>query len=153
MNFNKVIILGNLTQDPITRATPNGQNVTSFSVATNRFWRNKQTGEKQQQVEFHNVVCWQKLAEIAQQFLKKGNLVFVEGRLQTRTWQDKEGNKKYRTEIVAETLQLPPRQSGAPMPNTQRKESAQPTEEIESVPIPEDGENSGNDINPDDIPF
>lgn len=109
MNANKAIILGNLTRDPEVRTTPSGQTVASFGVATNRFWTDKESGEKKQQAEFHNVVAWRRLAEIAQKFLKKGSLVYVEGRLQTRNWEDQQGNKKYRTEIVAERIQLGPR--------------------------------------------
>ncbi len=112
MNVNKVIILGNLTRDPETRTTPSGQTVASFGLATNRFWTDKESGEKKRQTEFHNVVAWGRLAEIAQQFLKKGSLTYIEGRLQTREWEDQQGNKKYRTEIVAEKMQLGPRPFG-----------------------------------------
>ncbi|MBI2635146.1 MAG: single-stranded DNA-binding protein [Parcubacteria group bacterium] len=107
MNLNKVFILGNLTRDPELRQTATGQNVATFGVATNRIWSN-QSG-KQTQTEFHNVVVWGRLAEIAHQYLGKGRLVFVEGRLTTRTWQDQSGQKRNRTEIVGENLQLGPR--------------------------------------------
>lgn len=110
MNLNKVFILGNLTRDPELRQTPSGQNVATFGVATNRIWGGP-TG-KQTQTEFHNIVVWGRLAEIASQYLTKGKLVLVEGRLNTRTWQDQSGQKRNRTEIVAETMQLGPRLTG-----------------------------------------
>src|SRR3990167_3262888 len=112
MNLNKVMILGNLTRDPELRQTPSGQSVCTVGVATNRIW-NDPAGQKQQATEFHNVVLWGRLAEITNQYLKKGRLVLVEGRLQTRSWDDKQtGQKKYKTEIVAETIQFGP-QGGA----------------------------------------
>ncbi len=115
MNLNKVFILGNLTRDPELRQTPSGQNVATFGVATNRMWTN-QSGVKQNQTEFHNVVLWGRLAEIAHQYLAKGRLVLIEGRLNTRTWQDQSGQKRYRTEIIAENMQLGPRFASASSP-------------------------------------
>lgn len=108
MNLNKAFVLGNLTRDPELRQTPTGQNVASFGVATNRIWTDP-AGNKQTQTEFHNIVVWGRLAEIASQYLSKGRLVFIEGRISTRSWQDQQGQKKYRTEIVAENMQLGPR--------------------------------------------
>ncbi len=115
MNLNKVFILGNLTRDPELRQTSSGQNVAAFGVATNRIWTN-QSGAKQNQTEFHNIVLWGRLAEIAHQYLAKGRLVLIEGRLNTRTWQDQNGQKRNRTEIVAENMQLGPRFASAPNP-------------------------------------
>jgi len=116
MNLNKVFILGNLTRDPELRQTPSGQNVATFSIATNRAWTDR-SGVKQTQVEFHNVVLWGRLAEIAHQYLAKGRLVFIEGRMNTRAWQDQQtGQKRSRTEIVAENMQLGPRPA-VPVPN------------------------------------
>lgn len=103
MNLNKAMIIGNITRDPEVRTTPNGTSVTSFSVATNLIWTDA-NGEKQEKVEFHNVVAWRKLAEICGQYLRKGSKVYIEGRLQTRSWDDQNGNKKYITEIVAENM-------------------------------------------------
>lgn len=108
MNLNKAFVLGNLTGDPIVRALPSGQSVANFSVATNRIFYDKDR-QKQEQVEFHNIVAFGRTAEIAQQYLKKGSMVLIEGRLQTRSWQDPSGNKRFRTEIVTERLQLGPR--------------------------------------------
>ena len=113
MNLNRAIIVGRVTQDPELRTTPSGQSVCNFSVATNRTWTNSQTHEKQEKAEFHSVVAWSRLAEISNQYLKKGSLVMVEGRIETRSWSDATGNKKYRTEIIAENMQLGPRPSFA----------------------------------------
>ncbi|MDI6883474.1 MAG: single-stranded DNA-binding protein, partial [Patescibacteria group bacterium] len=108
MNLNKVFILGRLTQNPEKRSLPSGQAVVSFGVATNRFFTNKE-GEKQQEVEFHNVTLFGKLAETASQYLNKGSLVLIEGRLRTRNWQDSSGKKHYRTEIIGERIQFGPK--------------------------------------------
>ena len=112
MNLNKVFLIGRLAADPEARTTPSGQQVVTLRIATNRVWNNK-NNEKQEQVEFHSVVAWGRLAEIAQKYLLKGQLAFFEGRLQTRSWQGADGVKRYRTEIVAENLQLGPKAGGA----------------------------------------
>ena len=103
MDLNKAQVIGNITQDIELKQTPNGQNVCSFSVATNRNWTDS-SGMKQEQAEFHNIVLWAKLAEIAGQYLSKWQKVFIEGRLQTRSWEAQDGTKRYRTEIVGENL-------------------------------------------------
>ncbi|MBI2064320.1 MAG: single-stranded DNA-binding protein [Candidatus Yanofskybacteria bacterium] len=108
MNLNRVILIGRLTADPESRTTATGQDVASLRVATNRTWSNQQ-GQKQEQVEFHSVTVWGRLAQIANQYLKKGGLVMIEGRLQTRNWVGQDNVKHYRTEIVAENIQLGPR--------------------------------------------
>ncbi len=108
MNFNKAIILGNLTRDPELRTLPSGQSVVNFSVATNRFFKDKE-GNKQQAVEYHNVVAFGNLADICSRYLNKGKLVLVEGRIQTRSWQGQDGVKRYRSEIIMENMQLGPR--------------------------------------------
>jgi single-strand DNA-binding protein len=113
MNLNKVLLIGNLTRDPDVRTTPAGQTVATLGIATNRVWNNQQTGKKEQQVEYHSVVCWGRLGELVGQYLVKGQTLFVEGRLATRSWQDQKTNeKKYRTEIVAENVQFGPKPSG-----------------------------------------
>ncbi len=113
MNLNKAFVLGNVTRDPEVRNLPSGQQVASFSIATNRFYT--VNNEKKQDTEFHNIVCFGKLADISSRYLKKGALVLIEGRIQTRSWADKQsGEKKYRTEILAESMQLGPRGAGAP---------------------------------------
>lgn len=111
MNLNKVFLLGRLTADPQLRVTPTGHQVATFSVATNRIWNDRVTGRREE-VEFHNIVVWGRQAEVAQKFLAKGGLVLVEGRLQTRSWDDKQGQKRKSTEIVADRIQLGPRPSG-----------------------------------------
>lgn len=108
MNLNRVILIGRLAADPESRTTTNGQDVVSLRVATNRVWTGAD-GQKQEQVEFHSVTLWGRLAQIANQYLKKGGLVMIEGRLQTRSWTGADNQKKYRTEIVGENLQLGPR--------------------------------------------
>lgn len=152
MNLNKVFILGNLTRDPELRQTTTGQNVATFGVATNRMWTDP-SGNKQTQVEFHNVVVWGRLAEIANQYLAKGRLVFIEGRLTTRSWQDQQGQKKYRTEIVTENMQLGPRpasvQNTAPAP-IQTSPEILPEVQLDEAPNPPAG---GEEIKVEDIPF
>ena len=111
MNLNKAFILGNVTRDPEVRALPSGQQVASFGLATNRFYTD-QSGQKKQDVEFHNVVCFGKLADIASRYLTKGSLVLIEGRIRNSSWQGADGVKKYRSEIITEVLQLGPRSAG-----------------------------------------
>jgi single-strand DNA-binding protein len=108
MNLNKVFVLGNVTKDPELRTTPSGQSVCTFGLATNRFYTTGE-GKKEQQVEYHTIVAWGKQAELIQQYAKRGSMLLVEGRNQTRTWQDEKGVKHWKTEIVAERLQLGPR--------------------------------------------
>lgn len=103
---NKVIIVGNLTKDPEVRFMPNGGAVANFSVATNERWKDKQTGEQKEKPEFHRIVIYQRLAEIAGEYLKKGSKVYLEGKLQTRKWQNQQGADQYTTEIVANEMQM-----------------------------------------------
>jgi single-strand DNA-binding protein len=110
MNINKAIIFGNLTRDPELRAMPSGMNVCSFSIATNRTFTDRD-GKRQEQTDFHNIVVFGKQADSVAQYLKKGASAFVEGHIQTRSW-EKDGEKKYRTEIVAERVQFGPKKSG-----------------------------------------
>lgn len=105
-SVNKVIIVGNLGRDPETRYMPNGDAVTNITVATTENWKDKNTGEKKELTEWHRVTFYRKLAEIAGQYLKKGSQIYVEGRLQTRKWTDKEGVERYTTEIIADTMQM-----------------------------------------------
>lgn len=143
MNLNKVFILGRLTADPQLRNTQAGQQVASFSLATNRVWTDK-AGQKREEAEFHNIVVWGRQAEIASKFLNKGGLALVEGRLQTRSWQDKQGQSRKTTEIIADRIQLGPRPGGAriaPSDGTARttdQPESIPTIEIEEVKPGED---------------
>lgn len=105
MDLNKVMLIGNVTKDPQVRTTPSGQNVASFSVATNSRWKDKNTGELKEDTQFHNIVAWRKQADICAQYLHKGSKIYVEGRLQTRTWDDPQsGQKKYFTEVQLENM-------------------------------------------------
>ena len=104
--INKVILVGNLGNDPDVRYMPNGEAVANVSVATTESWKDKQTGEKQERTEWHRVVMFRRLGEIAGEYLKKGSQVYIEGKLQTRKWQDKNGNDRYTTEIVASDMQM-----------------------------------------------
>lgn len=144
MNLNKAFIIGNLTRDPEMRTLPSGQPVTTFGVATNRAWSS--AGKKQSAVEFHNVVTFGRLAEIAKQYLTKGKMVFIEGRVQTRSWEGKDGSKKNRTEIIAEQMQMGPRLGGTSAPSVPPKEGEAP---VETIQYPQDE----GEINPDEIPF
>ena len=105
-SVNKVIVLGNLGRDPEVRYTPSGAAVCNLRIATTRTWKNKDSGEKMEETEWHSVVLYDRQAEIAGEYLKKGRPVFIEGRLKTRKWQDKEGVDRYTTEIVADSMQL-----------------------------------------------
>ena len=143
MNLNKVFLVGNLTSDPELRNTPTGQSVCNFRIATNRIWNDKATGQQQQKTEYHSIVAWRRLAEIASQFLKKGSLVLIEGRLETRSWEDPTGNKRYRTEIIAERMQLGPKgfskQGFKPSASAPSQEEEQkPSEVQEEIPIIEE---------------
>jgi single-strand DNA-binding protein len=144
MNLNKVILVGRLTNDPQLRSTPSGQSVCSFGLATNRIWTDRKTGEKQKRTEFHNIVLWRRLAEIASQYLTKGSLVLIEGRLQTRTWEGPNGVQRQRTEIVGRTMQLAPK-GIVPKPPT---EQAPVQEETEEIPVVDEDE-----IDVEEIPF
>jgi single-strand DNA-binding protein len=104
--INKVILVGNLGQDPETRAMPSGKAVTNVRIATSDSWRDKNTGEQKEQTEWHTVVFFDRLAEIAAEYLRKGSQVYIEGKLRTRKWQDKSGNDRYSTEIVANEMQM-----------------------------------------------
>ena len=105
-SVNKVILIGNLGKDPELKFLPSGQPVANFSVATSEKWKDKSTGETKEQTEWHNIIMFGKLAEIAGQYLKKGSSVFIEGRLQTRKWQDKTGQDRYTTEIIANEMKM-----------------------------------------------
>lgn len=142
MNLNKIFLIGRLTQNPESRTIPSGQMVCNFGLATNRIWTNRETQERQEQTEYHNIVLWRRLAEIASQYLTKGSLVLIEGRIQTRSWQDSSGNKKYKTEIVADNIQLGPKSGFQSTPSTQKADINQmPKEQVstEEIPIIEEG--------------
>lgn len=144
MDLNKVTLIGNLARDPEVRTTPQGASVVTFAVATNFRWTN-QAGEKQERAEFHNVVAWRKLADIVGQYLHRGSKVYIEGRLQTRSWDDPQGNRRYRTEIVAENMIMLDRQNS---PRSTSEPSAPPADSTDQAPPAEE-----TPINLEDIPF
>lgn len=152
MYLNKVMLIGNLTRDPELRSLPSGIKVCSFSLATNRVWKD-QNGSRQESTDYHNVVVFGRQAETVAQYMKKGSSILVEGRMQTRSWDDKNtGEKKYRTEVVADKTQFGPRGGGsAPSSNTgNNASSASPANDnssMDEIEYPEE------DINPEDIPF
>lgn len=145
MNLNKVFILGRLTGDPQLRSTPSGAQVATFSVATNRVWKDK-AGAKQEAAEFHNIVLWGRQAEVASRFLVKGSVVFIEGRLQTRSWDDKTGQKRKTTEIIAENMQLGPKPSGSFTKGGDKEPDMGQKEEMPIIEVEEV-------IKPEDLPF
>ncbi len=143
MYINKAFVYGNLTRDPELRSLPSGIQVATFSVATNRVWKNKE-GQKQESADYHNVVVFGRQAETSAQYLKKGSGVFVEGRMQTRSW-EADGVKKYRTEIVADRVQFGPRSGGVSSGDQTSTQDQQTGGETIEYPQEE--------IHPDDIPF
>jgi single-strand DNA-binding protein len=143
MNLNKVMLIGNLTREPESKSTTSGQTVTTFSVATNRAWTDKD-GQKQQKAEFHNIVAWGKLGDICAQYLKKGGLVYAEGRLETRSWDGQDGVKRYKTEIVLENMQMGPR-AGSPSPQQQENNPQENTQGQST--------NNNDEVKIEDIPF
>lgn len=151
MNLNRVLLIGNLTRDPEMRSLPSGQPVINFGLATNRIWKDKE-GQKQQQVEFHNIVAFGKPAELIHQYMRKGASLYVDGRLQTRTWDGQDGNKRSRTEVVVENFQFGPRTSSsqtyAGEQSPQASQQQPPSQDdIATVEYPDD------EVNPEEIPF
>jgi single-strand DNA-binding protein len=152
MYLNKVLLYGNLTRDPELKALPSGVKVVSFSIATNRTYKDK-NGQKQDSVEYHNLVAFGKQAELISQYMKKGKAIYVEGRLQTRSWDGADGKKNYRTEIVLESFQFGASAGGGAQATSSGSPAAKtadaPADEtpMDSIQYPEE------DINPDDIPF
>ena len=150
MYLNKALVIGNLTRDPEVKALPSGIKVTSFSVATNRVWKDK-NGAKQESADYHNIVVFGRQAETAGQYLKKGSNVLVEGRMQTRSCDRQDGQKKYRTEIVADRIQFGNRPAsggaGVTTKDAPAGDSSKDQGPADTIDYPEE------EINPDDIPF
>jgi len=161
MNLNKVFLVGNLVSDPEMRSTTAGQSVCSFRLATNRVWNDK-AGQRQQQAEYHNLVAWGKQAETIATYLRKGHMILVEGRLQTRSWDDKQsGQKRYTTEIIVENFQFGPKgatststSASSPAPKMSKPASADEDESdndtLKDIPIIEEDQD---DIDINDIPL
>ena len=154
MNLNRVFLIGRLTRDPEMKMLPSGQAVVNFGLATDRYFTDK-SGQKREEVDFHNIVMFGKLAETASQYLKKGSLSFFEGRIKTRSWQDSSGNKKYRTEIIVQAFQMGPRSTqkvtspGIQEKKEEKKEEAKKEIKEEDIPIIDEGK----EIAVKDIPF
>lgn len=149
MYLNKAFIIGNLTRDPELRALPSGMQVCSFSVATNRVWKDK-NGARQESADYHNIVVFGRSAETSAQYLKKGSSVLIEGRIQTRSWDDKSsGEKKYRTEIVADRVQFGTARAGGASgtPTADAKQGGKSAPALDTIEYPAE------EINPEDIPF
>lgn len=149
-SLNRATIIGNVTRDPELRQTTNGRAVCSFGVATNRNWTD-QSGARQEQTEFHNVVAWAKLAEICSQYLAKGRKVYIEGRLQTRDWEGQDGIKRYRTEIIAENMIILDRKGAPGEPFTAA--AAAPAASAAPAPQADPAVNPDEEIRLEDIPF
>lgn len=169
-SLNKVMLIGNLTRDPELRYTPNGTAVCSFGLATNRSWASGDEGERKEETEFHRIVTWNKLAELCSQLLSKGRKVYIEGRLQTRSWETPDGEKRQATEIVAEDMVIldsrregPSNESSSETPHEEPKEKAKKEDKKEpEADAPEEGKKKGKEKEPeknsdeidlDDIPF
>ena len=156
-SVNKVILMGNLGRDPEVRFMPNGDAVCNFSIATTDSWKDK-AGERQEKTEWHNIVMYRRLAEIAGEYLKKGRPVYLEGRLQTRKWQTKEGQDRYTTEVIADSMQMLGGRDGAPpAQESQSSSQAEARDEFDQTPSRNNQSGSSNsssfDEFEDDIPF
>jgi len=148
MNLNKVMLIGNLTREPESKSTTSGQTVTTFAMATNRTWTDKE-GQKQQKAEFHNIVAWGKLGDICAQYLQKGALVYAEGRLETRSWDGQDGVKRYKTEIVLENMQMGPRAGASSSPTPPQQKQDNGPQENTQGPAP----SKDDEFKIEDIPF
>lgn len=152
MDLNKAILAGNLTRDPEIRSLPSGAKVCNFSIATNRVWKDKD-GVQQKSTDFHNIVVFGRQAETSAQYLKKGQQVLIEGRIQTRSWEDQNGDKKYRTEIVADRVQFGAKSSGSSsgdssyQSSNKEQQGEKDSGGDEQINYPEE------EVNPEDIPF
>lgn len=142
MNLNKVFLIGRIASDIELLTTQSGKKVCRISLATNRIWKG-QDGSKREETNFHNIVLWERLAEIVNNYLSKGSILLVEGRIQNRSWEDKEGKKRYTTEIIAENIQLGPKSNAEGANKTQKKEEVD-----EELPVIDEDE-----IDIKDIPF
>ena len=155
-SVNKVILMGNLGRDPEVRFMPNGDAVCNFSIATTDSWKDK-AGERQEKTEWHNIVMYRRLAEIAGEYLKKGRPVYLEGRLQTRKWQTKEGQDRYTTEVIADSMQMLGGRDGAPAQESQPSSQPEARDEFDQTPSRNNQSGSSNSTSfdefEDDIPF
>ena len=153
---NKVILVGNLGEDPDTRYMPSGKAVTNIRVATSESWKDKQTGDMQERTEWHSIVIYDKLGEIAAEYLRKGSQVYIEGKIRTRKWQDKEGKDRYTTEVIADQMQMLGGRGGGGAPSEPREPRSTsrpaPAEDRSAAPVADEGGGGGGEFD-DDIPF
>jgi single-strand DNA-binding protein len=152
MSVNKVILVGRLGKDPETRYMPNGEAVTNATLATSENWKDK-SGEKQEKTEWHNLTFYRRLAEIAGEFLKKGSMIYVEGKLATRKWQDKEGKDRYTTDIIVNEMQMLSSKSGSGNFEMVDKPPASSSTGVPAINKPAPAKSGGFDNFDDDIPF
>jgi len=152
MYINKAIIYGNITREPELKSLPSGSQVCEFGVATNRVWKDK-NGAKQESVDYHNVVVFGRQAELIKQYLHKGSGVFLEGRIQTRSWDAQDGTKRYRTEIVADRIQFGPKSGGVSTGSYEPKDSGEKAEKLKGKDEAPAIEYPEEEINSEDIPF
>lgn len=153
---NKVILVGNLGADPDTRYMPSGKAVTNIRVATSESWKDRTTGDMQERTEWHSVVMYDKLGEIAAEYLRKGSQVYIEGKIRTRKWQDKEGKDRYTTEIIADQMQMLGGRGGGGGGSGEARSSSRPapaTEDRSAAPVDEGSGGGGGGEFDDDIPF
>lgn len=155
--INKVILVGNVGVDPDVRYLPNGSAVTTLSLATSESWKDKTTGEKQERTEWHRIVCFNRLGEIAGEYVRKGSKLYVEGSLRTRKWQDQQGQDKYMTEIIASDIQMLDSKSGGSAPSyedfPQSQTSAAPSRNTQAAPAQAQVSADAFDQLDDDVPF
>jgi single-strand DNA-binding protein len=149
---NKVILVGNLGADPETRSMPSGMTVTNIRIATSESWKDKTSGAQQEKTEWHNIALFGRLGEIAAEYLRKGSQVFIEGKLRTRKWQDKTGNDRYTTEIIADNMQMLGARGGGAAAGAERGGNAAPREDFDQTPPPAASGAAKEDFD-DDIPF
>lgn len=152
MYINKVTIYGNLTKNPELKSLPSGTHIINFSVATNRTWFDKDKTKKEE-VEYHNVVAFGKQAETINTYIKKGDGIYLEGRLSTRSWEDTNGNKRYSTEIILEEFQFGARKSGEVKKETKQEDTVDSFAKDMENSVSDEVEYPNEDINPEDIPF
>ncbi len=153
MNLNKAMLIGNLTRDPEARTTPAGTPVASFSIATNFVWTDA-NGERQEKTEFHNIVAWRKLADICARYLHKGSKVYLEGRLQTRSWDDQSGNRRYMTEIIADNMIMLDSKGAGGAHSSSAQTPTPPPPTAENTPIIDISEPTNNDeVKVEEVPF
>lgn len=150
MDLNKVMLIGRLTRDPESRTTPQGVTVCNFSIATSRAWKDQQ-GNPQERTEFHNIVAWRRLGEICAQYLAKGRQIYLEGHLETRSWEDQTGQKKYRTEVIADNMIMLGNKSDSPARSTQQ--SAQEVQPSPAMAMAGSVPAADEEIRIEDIPF